>query len=119
MVQFPMLDAKATGENIDRLRRACGYSVREVQQFFAFDYPQTVYNWLRGRAIPKVDHLYALGVLFGVPIDEILVGSVGNEVGARRWSFIDFERMFYQKYAMYQAGPILCTMLPGGRICVS
>ncbi|MDR1495623.1 MAG: helix-turn-helix domain-containing protein [Clostridiales Family XIII bacterium] len=34
---------------------------------------QTVYNWMNGRNLPSIDHLYDLSMLLTVPIDDIIV----------------------------------------------
>ncbi|MDR3071917.1 MAG: helix-turn-helix domain-containing protein [Clostridiales Family XIII bacterium] len=70
---FPVLDIRATGRNIDRLRRTCGYTVKELQTFLGLAGPQAIYQWQWGRHLPSVDHLYAISTLFGVPIEQIIV----------------------------------------------
>ena len=65
----------ATGENIVRLRQERGLSVRDLQAFFGFEEPQAIYKWQRGKSLPSVDNLYALGALLDVPLDEILVSA--------------------------------------------
>ena len=71
--QFPVIDLAATGENISRLRRAKGLTVRQVQSYFGFEEPQAIYKWQRGESLPTVDNLYALSHLLEVPMNEILV----------------------------------------------
>ncbi len=70
---FPVIDPAATGENILRLRREKGLSVRDMQTYFGFEEPQAIYKWQSGRSLPSVDNLYALGALLEVPMEEILV----------------------------------------------
>lgn len=70
---FPTVDLKATGENIIRLRKACGLTVRELQRFFGFEEPQAIYKWQQGKCLPSVDNLFALSSLLGVSMNEILV----------------------------------------------
>ena len=79
---FPVIDPVATGANIVRLRRARGLSVRDLQAFFGFEEPQAIYKWQKGKSLPSVDNLYALGALLEVPMEEILVsaGSKWNEL---------------------------------------
>jgi transcriptional regulator with XRE-family HTH domain len=72
---FPTIDMTATGENIVRLRKLRGLTVRDVQEFFGFEEPQAVYKWQQGRSLPTVDNLYALSYLFEVPMNDILVRS--------------------------------------------
>ena len=70
---FPVIDMAATGENITRLRKERGLTVRDVQDWFGFEEPQAIYKWQQGKSLPSVDNLYALGTLLDVPMEEILV----------------------------------------------
>lgn len=70
---FPVIDLVATGENITRLRKSRGLSVRDLQNWFGFEEPQAIYKWQKGKSLPTVDNLYALGTLLDVPMEEILV----------------------------------------------
>ncbi len=70
---FPVIDMAATGENIKRLRIERGLTVRDLQQYFGFEEPQAIYKWQRGQSLPTVDNLYALGMLLGLSMDEILI----------------------------------------------
>ena len=72
-IAFPVIDPVATGENIQRLRRERGLSVRDLQAFFGFEEPQAIYKWQRGKSLPSVDNLYALSALLGVSMDDIIV----------------------------------------------
>lgn len=72
---FPVIDLIATGENILRLRRQRGLSVRDLQQYFGFEEPQAIYKWQKGKSLPTVDNLYALSVLLEVPMEQILVSD--------------------------------------------
>ena len=70
---FPVIDLVATGENITRLRKDRGLTVRDLQNWFGFEEPQAIYKWQKGKSLPTVDNLYALGALLDVPMEEILV----------------------------------------------
>lgn len=70
---FPVIDLVATGENITRLRKERGLTVRDLQDWFGFEEPQAIYKWQKGKSLPTVDNLYALGTLLNVPMEEILV----------------------------------------------
>lgn len=70
---FPVIDLVATGDNIRRLRIERGLSVRDLQSYFGFEEPRAIYKWQKGESLPTVDNLYALGNLFEVPMDQILV----------------------------------------------
>ena len=73
MKTFPVIDLIATGSNIRRLRMARGLTVRDLQSYFGFEEPRAIYKWQKGESLPTVDNLYALGILFEVPMDQILV----------------------------------------------
>ena len=70
---FPVIDLAATGENIARLRKDRGMTVRDLQSWFGFEEPQAIYKWQKGKSLPTVDNLYALSKLLDVPMEEILV----------------------------------------------
>lgn len=70
---YPVIDLVATGENIRRLRLERGLTVRDMQSYFGFEEPRAIYKWQKGESLPTVDNLYALGALFDVPMDQILV----------------------------------------------
>ena len=73
MKVFPVIDLVATGNNIRRLRLERGLTVRDLQSYFGFEEPRAIYKWQKGESLPTVDNLYALGNLFEVPMDQILV----------------------------------------------
>ena len=73
MKTFPVVDMIATGENISRLRERRGLTVREVQEWFGFAAPQTIYKWQKGKCLPSGEHLLALSVLLEVSMDELLI----------------------------------------------
>lgn len=75
---FPVIDPVATGENIIRLRKERGMTVRDLQHYFGFEEPQAIYKWQKGKTLPSVDNPYALGALLDVPLDDILVSAKSN-----------------------------------------
>lgn len=75
MKEFPTVNLKATGDNIIRLRKAAGLTVKQIQEFFGFEQPQAIYKWQRGESLPSVDNLFALSKLLNTSIDLILVGN--------------------------------------------
>lgn len=70
---FPTIDMKRTGQRIEQIRKERGFSVRDVQMYFGFEYPQAVYKWQWGESLPSVDNLFALARLFGVNMQDLLV----------------------------------------------
>jgi transcriptional regulator with XRE-family HTH domain len=73
MLNFPTIDMVKTGQNIMRLRDRNGFSVKNLQDVFGFTTPQAIYKWQRGTALPTVDNLVVLAVIFHVRIEDILV----------------------------------------------
>ena len=73
MNTMPVIDMTATGQNIIRLRRQAGLSVKDLQAVFGFSNPQAIYKWQRGAALPTVDNLVVLAAVLGVRIDDILI----------------------------------------------
>ncbi len=73
ITNLPVIDMNATGRNITKMRKEAGLSVRDLQIFFGFATPQAIYKWQHGTALPTVDNLAILAVLFGVKIDDILI----------------------------------------------
>ena len=63
----------ATGQNIRRLRRQAGLSVKDLQDIFGFATPQAIYKWQQGTALPTIDNLVALAAVLQVHMDDILV----------------------------------------------
>ena len=70
---FPVIDLRRTGKNIAHLRRNAGLTVKDLQEYFGFEYPQAVYKWQRGESLPTVDNLLALSLLLGVSMEDLLV----------------------------------------------
>ena len=70
---IPIVNVKATGENIKRLLIEAGMTVKDLQKIFGFATPQAIYKWIRGLALPTVDNLLILAKVFGVTVDDILV----------------------------------------------
>ena len=78
-MEYPILDAKATGARIKELRKAHHLKVEEVANFMGFESVQAVYKWQRGESLPTVDNLYALSKLFGTTVDDILRGNIEKD----------------------------------------
>lgn len=70
---FPVIDLLATGKRIEQLRKLNKYSVKQLQEYFSFTAPQSIYKWQRGETLPDISNLLALAKLFNCTIEEILV----------------------------------------------
>ncbi len=78
MITLPAIDMVATGRNITRMRQDAGFSVKELQNIFGFATPQAIYKWQHGTAMPTIDNLVALAIIFGVALDDIIVVETGR-----------------------------------------
>jgi len=72
----PVIDLTATGSRIKEIRKNKGFSVRDIQDIFAFEYPQAVYAWEQGKNVPSIDNLLVLSRLFDVAIEEMIVTRI-------------------------------------------
>ena len=70
--RIPAINLKRTGENITRMRKEAGISVREMQIMFGFTNPQAIYSWQNGKSLPSVDNFIILAAILGTTIDEII-----------------------------------------------
>ena len=70
---IPTIDMVRTGQNINRLRKLAGVSVKDLQDVFGFATPQAIYKWQHGTALPTIDNLVVLASVLGVRIDDILI----------------------------------------------
>ena len=71
--KIPVVDMKATGVNIRKLRIDKGITVKQIQAVFGFTTPQAIYKWEHGVALPTVDNLVVLSRIFDVAVDDILI----------------------------------------------
>lgn len=80
MVNLPVIDMIGTGQNIARLRKQAGLSVRDLQDIFGFATPQAIYKWQQGVALPTIDNLVVLAAVLQVRLDDILVTDTAAQV---------------------------------------
>lgn len=73
MDRMPGLNMERTGQNIARLRKKHGLSVKEVAEKLMLSSTQTVYQWESGQTLPSVDNLVLLAHVFEVSVDELLI----------------------------------------------
>ena len=72
MTYIPSINMEKTGQNIVKLRKQKGMSVRELQEIFGFATPQAIYKWQQGASIPSIDNLVVLSFIFHVQMEDIL-----------------------------------------------
>lgn len=70
---IPIVNLKATGQNIRELMQLANLSVKDVQLAFGFEAPQAIYKWIHGRSVPTIDNLVILAAILDVRIDDIVV----------------------------------------------
>ena len=80
MVNLPVIDMVRTGQNIGRLRKQAGLSVKDLQDIFGFATPQAIYKWQQGVALPTIDNLVVLAAVLQVRVDDILVTDTVTQV---------------------------------------
>ena len=73
MSDLPSIDLIKTGQNIEKLRKEMGLSVRDLQILFGFTTPQAIYKWQHGDCMPSIDNLLVLATIFQVHIEDIIV----------------------------------------------
>ena len=74
-LKIPVIDARATGENINRMRKARGLSTAEMQDILGFTNRNAIYKWFRGVNLPTLDNIVILAALFEVNVSDIIVVS--------------------------------------------
>ncbi len=62
-----------TGNNITRLRKEKGITIRQIQETMGFNTPQAIYRWVRGETLPTLDNILILSELLKVSVEEIVV----------------------------------------------
>ena len=80
MVNLPTIDMTGTGQNINRLRKQVGLSVKDLQDIFGFATPQAIYKWQQGAALPTIDNLVVLAAVLQVRLEDILVTDIAAQV---------------------------------------
>ena len=70
---MPTIDVEATAQRIDLLRLQNGLTVKDIQEVFGFANPQSVYGWIRGKALPSLDNLVVLADVLHSTLDELIV----------------------------------------------
>ena len=80
MVNLPVIDMVRTGQNIGRLRKQAGLSVKDLQDIFGFATPQAIYKWQQGVALPTIDNLVVLAAVLQVRMDDIMVTNTASQI---------------------------------------
>jgi len=57
LLTMPVIDVKATGNNIKNIIKSKGFKISDVQSRCGFNTPQAIFKWMRGDAVPTIDNL--------------------------------------------------------------
>ena len=88
--RYPVIDIARTGQNIKRIMKLKGMTMKNIQEFLELSTPQSIYHWFDGRNLPTIDNLYALSELFRLPVDALIVGNRKYEC---RWQIDMYQRV--------------------------
>ena len=100
-MEYPVLDTKKTGTNIRKLMKQNNIKVRDIVEYMGFESEQSVYKWLRGDSLPKVDNLFALGKLFHTSMDNILIEREGEDKSSPS-AFYNYVTTSSLKYILFR-----------------
>ena len=54
--------------------------MKDLQDIFGFATPQAIYKWQKGIAMPTIDNLVVLAMVFRVKMDDIIVVDVATDL---------------------------------------
>ncbi|MCD7840154.1 MAG: helix-turn-helix domain-containing protein [Erysipelotrichaceae bacterium] len=84
---YPTIDTLKTGQRIKELMILNHLTPLDIQEYLNLSCVQSVYRWFSGRSIPTIDHFYALSYLFGVPVDDMIIGDKYNHCTKLHFTF--------------------------------
>lgn len=70
-MSYPVIDLVATGSNIRERIRIGGYTVASVSEYLGIN-ETSVYKALRGDTLLSTDNLYALSLLLGLTVNDLI-----------------------------------------------
>ena len=97
---FPVINLQQTGANIERRRRDAGMSVRDLQTYFGFEYPQAIYKWQHGECLPTVDNLLALSRILPGRMEDLLVCEDQEVVFFARLCICQTRYLYFFRYVL-------------------
>ncbi len=78
-----------TGLLLKNKAKRYGYTVKDIQKLLGLSCPQPIYRWFKGFALPSLDNLYALSLLYEIHMEELVVSS--------RIGFFDVDSINHKK----------------------
>ena len=70
-MNYPVINVNMTGDRIRSSIRNSTYTVGDISDYLGVS-RSNVYKYMRGDVLPSIDNLYALSVLLGVAINDLL-----------------------------------------------
>lgn len=70
---YQPIDQNRTGLKLEIMMRFSGYDVKYIQKYLHLSCPQSVYRWFKGKALPSIEHLYAVSRLIGASMEDFLI----------------------------------------------
>ena len=91
----PEVNLRKTGIILKKLRKLNRLTVRDLQDYFGFDYPNAIYDWEKGLKLPCMSNLIALSYLYEISIDKILFGDEQDFLFKLIYIFISNFHVFF------------------------
>ena len=63
-----------------RFQWKCEFKSHLAQDIFGFATPQAIYKWQKGTAMPTIDNLIVLAMVFRVKMDDIIVVDTATDL---------------------------------------
>jgi len=96
---YPGINMQLTGQKIKCLLTSAGYDVKTIQNYLHLSCPQPIYRWMSGKTLPSVDHLYALSVILGVHMEDLIVSNQRRSHGTAP---LCFDKTVGRLYCYYE-----------------
>jgi len=97
-MHYPNIDIKKTGKHLQQLIKESKYSVKQIQEYLYLSCPQPIYRWFKGQILPSLNHMYALSLLLGVPMEELIVINQQDEI---IWTIENMDCTELKRYLLY------------------
>lgn len=70
-----LIDIPATSRRLKYLRESRGFTVKQLQEMFGFEYPVAIYEWENesSKKLPCLENLHRLSKLYGLHVEELYV----------------------------------------------
>ena len=72
-MEFPVRDLTETGKRSKVLCKKADLKPSEIKKQLRLSCVQTVYKWFSGENIPSIENFYALSLMLGVSMEDLIV----------------------------------------------